>query len=77
MDIKLQRISGLSEHDTGGGIREVSAIISIDKKLTKRQKRKVAMYETLGVLLDFSLSHDQIEEITDILMDVFDTLEPI
>ena len=67
---------GLRYHDTGGGYRITRGEICIDASLSQRMKRKIALYESLGSLLEFCLSHEQLEEVSDILVDVLDQLEP-
>ena len=66
----------LKYHDTGGGFRDTTALILIDNNLSQRMKRKVALYETLGSLLEYSIGHDQLEDISDVLLTVLDQLEP-
>ena len=77
MEIDLIRDKSLSPHDTGGGVRVVKATIIIDENLPPRMQRRIAIYETLGCCLGYVLPHDQIENLSDALMDVFDELEPI
>lgn len=74
--ITLNLDDGLRYHDTGGGYRITRAAIYIDSSLPQRMKRKIALYESLGSLLEYALSHEQIEEISDILLEVLDQLEP-
>jgi hypothetical protein len=66
----------LRNHDSGGGYRISKAEIFIDSSLSQRMKRKIALYETLGSLLEYSIPHDQLEDISDVLLSVFDQLEP-
>ena len=73
MEITLTK-SDISEYDTGGGTREVEAVITIDSKLSPRLQRQVAIYETLGCMLGYALTHEQLETITDTLGDVLDQL---
>lgn len=63
-------------YDTGGGCRETTSVIHIDESLSQRVKRSVAIYETLGSLLEYTVSHEQLEDITGVLVDVLDQLEP-
>lgn len=77
MEIELHQEAELKHFDTGGGLREVKAIIAIDESLAPRQKRYVTIYETLGCLIGFAISRECREEITTILMDVLDQLEPL
>lgn len=77
MEIKVERDNTLGHYDTGGGVRDVNCLITINGDLPLRVQRQVAIYETLGTLLGYSLSHRQLEDITDTIMDVLDQLEPI
>ena len=77
MKITLLQDDILRGYDSGGGCRDRSAEITIDVKLHPRMKRKVAIYETLGLLLGHAINHEQLEDISDHLLDVFDQLEPI
>lgn len=60
---------------TGGGTREVLSIITIDSNLDAHTQRRVLIYEALGSMLDYILSHDQLDEITYRLEDVLDQME--
>ena len=64
----------LRYHDTGGGYRITKAEIYIDSSLPQRMKRKIALYESLGSLLEYT--HEQIDDISDVLLEVLDQLEP-
>ncbi len=66
----------LRYHDTGGGYRITKAEIFIDSSLPQRMKRKIALYESLGSLMESSISHEQIDDISDVLVEVLDQLEP-
>ena len=68
--------SSLKYHDTGGGCRETFASIFVDDSLTKRQQRKVVIYETLGSLLEYAITHEQLEDIADKLMSALDQIDP-
>jgi hypothetical protein len=63
-------------HDCGGGYRTTRGEIYIDSSLPQRMKRKIALYESLGSLLEYSLTHEQIEDISDVLLSVLDQIEP-
>lgn len=78
MNIKLNLVANsFSGYDTGGGIRDVKAEITIDSRLHPRVKRHLAIYEALGCALGFCFSHEQLEDLTDLIIDVLDQLEPI
>jgi len=66
----------LRYHDTGGGYRITHGEIYIDSSLPQRMKRKIALYETLGSLLEYCFTHEQIDDISDVLLEVLDQLEP-
>lgn len=74
--ISVNLDSSLRNHDSGGGYRITKADIYIDSSLSQRMKRKVVLYEALGSLLEYSVTHDQLEDISDVLVTVFDQLEP-
>ena len=76
MDIEIKKDKNMAAFDTGGGMRQVNAVITIDSKLSKRMKRKVVLYETLGCCLDYVLTHGRLEELSETLLDVFDQIEP-
>ena len=77
MEIELRRDKCLCDHDTGGGMREIKTVITIDDCQSKRMKRHSAIYETLGACLSYSIPHEQLMELTEALMDIFDQLEPL
>jgi len=73
MEIQVQK-ENLSEHDTGGGYREVVANIRIDETLPPGMQRRVLIYEALGAMLDYVLTHEQLGDISDTLNDALDQL---
>ena len=77
MEIEIKQDSILTQFDTGGGTRELHAVITIDETLSPRQKRSVAIFETLGCLLSYVVTKEIREEITGLLVDVLDQLEPL
>ena len=77
MEITIKTNPNLSQYDTGGGIREINAVITIDETLSPRLKRQVVIYETLGCLLGFVLEHNQLEDITEVLVDALDQLDTL
>lgn len=77
MEIQVIRDKEMAGYNTGGGLREVKAVIFIDDSLHPRTKRHIAIYETLGCCLDYVLSHNRLENLADTLLDVLDQLEPI
>jgi len=58
-------------------MRTVQAEIIIDGDQPKRIQRHALIYETLGACLDFLFTHEQIDDLTDTLVDALDQLEPI
>jgi len=52
----------LSDHDTGGGFREVDATITIDSSLPSRRQEEALIHEMLGVYLGMTVSVDDIGE---------------
>ena len=73
MEITVHK-EGLSEWDTGGGVRDLTCRITIDSNLSPRIQRQVVIYETLGALMGQTLSHRQLEDLTDHLIDALDQL---
>jgi len=52
----------LSDHDTGGGFREVDAVITIDSSLPRRRQEETLIHEILGVYLGPVVSTEDIGE---------------
>ena len=53
----------LSNHDTGGGLRRVTAVITIDSSLPYIRQRESVIHEILGAYLGILISTDDITEI--------------
>jgi len=77
MEIEIANSPELNHYDGGGGCREVKAKIEIAEGLSPRMKRKTALYETLGCVMGYIIPHEQIDDISDILLNVLDQLEPL
>jgi len=77
MEIELVRVTDLSLHDTGGGTRDVKSVITVDDNMPPRMQRKVVLYETIGLALGYVLSHEQVDDLASLLLDVLDQLEPL
>jgi len=75
MEITILKDKDLAQHDTGGGTRDVRVVISVDASLPLRRQRGVVIYETLGCLIGFVISHEYLDEIATILVDALDQLE--
>ena len=73
MEIHVHK-ENLSEHDIGGGYRDVVANIWIDETLSPGMQRKALIYEVLGAMLDYAFTHDQLEDISGTLNDALDQL---
>jgi len=58
MNIEL-KIEDLSEFDTGGGMRETKAIITIDANMPYRRQREAVIFETLALFLDSELESNR------------------
>jgi hypothetical protein len=66
----------LSQYDTGGGTRETTTHIEVDETDSPRQQRRTVIYEVLGALLDpFEAKGEDMECLTDKIMDALDQLE--
>jgi hypothetical protein len=65
----------LSMVDSGGGHRRLLAEIHIDSNLPRRQQRQALLYETLGALLSYSISHENLLDIAIVLGDALDQWE--
>lgn len=76
MQIILKK-ENLSEVDCGGGLRDITAMITIDASLPPRRQREVAIFETLASLLDSDVEHrhEFIDYVTRKVVDVLDQLE--
>jgi len=75
MEIAIKK-ENLSEYNIGGGYRELEAVITVDSTLPPRMQRHVAIYETLGLLLDpLEVEPDKIDEIANKLNEVLDQLD--
>ena len=77
MEVIVEVNKSISNYDTGGGTREVKAVITIDENLSPHNKRKVVLYETIGCCLDFVLPHEQMESLAETLLSALDQLEPL
>lgn len=77
MEIEVTRVKDLSLHDTGGGTRDVKAVITVDDNMPPRMQRKVVLYETIGLVLGYIMTHEQVDDFANLLLDVLDQLEPI
>jgi len=75
MDIRVVKDAGLSEYDTGGGTRDVKTVVSVDTNLPLRRQKEVVIYEVLGSLLGFVISHELLEEITSKVMDGLEQID--
>ncbi|KKL62850.1 hypothetical protein LCGC14_2180960 [marine sediment metagenome] len=64
----------LSNAETGGGFREVKAEITLDSSLPYRQQRNTLLYEALGSMLDYVISHEELLDISIALGDALDQL---
>ena len=61
IDIKIE---AMPELDSGGGLREVSTIITIDSTQSRRQQRQAVIYETPASHLSSCISHEKIHDLT-------------
>lgn len=76
MEIEIIK-ADMAAYDTGGGTRQVKTQIEVCRSLHPRQQRRIVIYETSGSCLGYVIAHEQLEDLTDALMDALDQLEPI
>ena len=74
MEIEI-KVEPLPQLDSGGGLREVSTVITIDSSQSPRQLRQAVLYETLASVLCFSISHDNIYDLASFVGDALDEWE--
>jgi len=77
MEIIVNKDKDLSNYNTGGGTRDLTAVITLDDTLSPRMKRHTLIYETLGIMLGYAIAHEQLEGLADILVEALDQLEPV
>ena len=78
MNIEV-KLEDLSEFDTGGGMREVNAKITIDSKMPYRRQREAVIFETLALFLDSELEcqREWVQYLTDKVTMNLDILDAI
>lgn len=76
MQIRVQQ-ENLSPYGLGGGTRTSSCDIVIDGTRHPREQRRILLYETLGCILGYCLTHEQIDDVADVIADALDQLEPL
>ncbi len=78
MQIILNK-ENLSEVDCGGGLRDITAMITIDSSLPARRQREVAIHETVACFVDNDAEDRQefVALITSNIIDVLDQLEAL
>jgi len=66
----------LSHVDCGGGMRQVSVVITVDSTLPIRRQREIVTYEILGACLDNDTEerHDFLEDLATKIVDAQDEL---
>ena len=74
MEIKVN-LEPIGEYSTGGGCREVSAIITIDSTYSRRLQREHTVYEVMGAIFGYVIPHELLEDAAGILNDALDQLE--
>ena len=77
MEIRVVKNENLKHYDTGGAIREIEVVISVDSSLSHRLQRQFVIFETLGCCLAYSIPKEEREMITEKLMDALDQIEPL
>jgi hypothetical protein len=75
MEITVKK-EDLSQHDCGGGYREVDIKITIDKTQSHRLQRQAVIFETIGALIDpFETDYAFVAELTEKIGDALDQME--
>ena len=74
MDIEV-KVEDLSQVDCGGGLREVKAVVTIDKTQSYRLQRQHLLYESLASMLEYVIPHEIILDITNELGNTLDQLD--
>ena len=66
----------LSSLDCGGGLRHLSAEITVDKTLPMRRQREIVTFEVLSALLDndFEERREFLEDVAEKIVDAQDSL---
>jgi len=66
MNIEI-KLEDLSEFDTGGGMRECHATVTVDSKMPYRRQREAVIFETLALFLDteLELNREWVQYLTD------------
>ena len=75
MDVTVKYDASQVGYITGGGVRESQGQVYIDPSYPVRLQREAVIYETLGLLLDNVLSHEQLEHIAGVVNDSLDQWE--
>ena len=75
MQIILNK-ENLSEHDCGGGLRDITAMITIDSSLSPERQKQVAIFETLAARLDSEVE-DRREYVQLLADDIVDALRQL
>ena len=72
-DITIKK-EDMSEQDTGGGVRYVTAEITIDSSHSPEQQRRAVVYEVLAAHLDLFITHDNILYLSSTVCDALNEL---
>ena len=56
-------LESIGRYSTGGGYRTVERTITIDDTQERVMQQENVLFETLGAILDYTLSEEQIHEI--------------
>jgi len=76
MDIRVVK-ENLQNTDTGGGFRELSAMVTIDNSVPIRRQREAVIYEILALFFEPTYSREFIEDtVTKALIDGLDEVCP-
>lgn len=76
MEITVKK-EDLNAVETGGGFRELTAVITIDSSKPLRSQKIALIYETLACFLEPMLSREFVEMLAEQLVEALDELGPV
>ena len=74
MRIKVLQEESHPSHITGGGYAECDLTVHVDSKLSREEQRGIVLHEVIENWLP-SISHDKVDELTDLLVLALSQLE--
>jgi len=73
VEIEVRKVPILNQYDDGA--RHIECEISIAENIPPRRQRQAVIYETLASLLGYTIPHQQLEDITEMLGEALDQLD--